>query len=159
MGLVCSCVPQPERHRSSSWEGMVSARNTALVRVSCDAELWWSCLQAEWKMDKEFILKALKESPNLPPKSDFERRFPQSLRNDRDVVLAFTKRPDFVKLVQERHLFCPDTLTGDKEVMLAYCTWIPRSLQECSNGMLLFGCGGHWQSWRLMGTLASLSCM
>lgn len=110
------------------------ARYTALDRVGGDAQRCWGSLREEWKVDKDFILRALAESPNLPPKSEFERLFPQSLRFDRDVVLAFTKRPDFVQLFEERHLYCPGVLTGDKDVMLAYCTWIPRSLQECSEG-------------------------
>ena len=124
----------------------VYARHTALDRVGTDAQRGWGSLREEWKVDKEFILKALTESPTLPPKSEFERLFPQSLRFDRDVVLAFTKRPDFVQLYDERHLYCPGILTKDKEVMLAYCTSIPRSLQECSEGMyscvfVCVGCG------------------
>ena len=140
MGLFRLCVPHqsehdPPRSSSSSWEGAgVSARKTALIRVGCDAQRWWGVLWDEWKKDKEFILTALQESPNLPPTSDFERCFPPWIRNDRDVVLALTRRPDFVKLVHERHLSCPTILTGDKEIMLAYCTWIPRSLQDCSDG-------------------------
>jgi hypothetical protein len=114
------------------------ARYTALDRVGGDAQRCWGSLRQEWKTDKEFILRALRHSPNLPPKSEFERLFPQSLRFDRDVILAFTKRSDFVELFEERHLYCPGVLTGDKAVMLAYCTRIPRSLQECSEGSLSF---------------------
>jgi len=109
-------------------------RHIAMDRVGVDAQRCWASLRNEWKVDKEFILWALNKSPNLPIKSDFERLFPQSLRFDRDVVLAFTRRPDFTTLFEERHLYCPGILTGDKEVMLAYCKWIPRSLQECSDG-------------------------
>lgn len=115
------------------------ARYAALERVGRDAKQYWGSLREEWKTDKEFILKALKNSSNLPPKSEFERLFPQSLRFDRDIVLAFTRREDFTELFEERHLFCPGILTGDKEVMLAYCRQIPRSLQECSEGVYLFG--------------------
>ena len=91
----------------------------------------WRELPDRFRRDKEFILRAL-QAPRLPAKSDFERFFPQSLRFDRDVVLAFCARPDFAKLYKERHLYVPECLKADKEVMLAYCTKIPRSLQECS---------------------------
>jgi len=109
-------------------------RYAALHGVGMDANRYWDSLPPEWKEDKEFILWALKKSPNLPAKSDFERLFPQSLRMDRDIVLAFARRPDFVNLFNERCLYCPEVLTGDKEVMLAYCKQIPRCLQDCSLG-------------------------
>mmetsp|Transcript_12618 Transcript_12618/g.35788 ORF Transcript_12618/g.35788 Transcript_12618/m.35788 type:complete len:436 (+) Transcript_12618:163-1470(+) len=57
----------------------------------------------------------------VPSQSEFERAFPRSLRFDRDVVLAWTKRSDFPLLFRTR----------DKEVCLAYCRQIPRSLQDC----------------------------
>jgi hypothetical protein len=69
--------------------------------------------------------------PSLPSKSEFERLFPQSLRFDRDVVLAWARRPDFPKLYNSRHLFLPPCLSNDKEVCLEYCRQIPRSLQDC----------------------------
>ena len=106
-------------------------RHTSLVSVREDAAAMWNTIHPAWRLDKEFVLAALR-SPRLPPKGSFERCFPQSLRFDRDVVLAFCKRPDFVQLYNERCLFVPDCLTGDKEVMMAYCRQIPRSLQECS---------------------------
>ena len=138
----------------------VYAKHTALDRVGADAQRCWATLREEWKVDKEFILKALTESPSLPPKSEFERLFPQSLRFDRDVVLAFTKRPDFIQLFEERHLYCPGILTGDKEVMLAYCTSIPRSLQECSEGMLYIFVTWvvFWHWWQLLSLVLNLKC-
>jgi Domain of unknown function (DUF4116) len=69
----------------------------------------------------------------LPPKSDFERKFLQSLRYDRDYVLAFAERPDFRTLYEKRLLFVPDHRKGDKDVILAYCRKIPRSLQDCTD--------------------------
>ena len=69
--------------------------------------------------------------PSLPSKSEFERLFPQSLRFDRDVVLAWARRSDFPKLYNSRHLFLPPCLSNDKEVCLEYCRQIPRSLQDC----------------------------
>ena len=113
-----------------SWKEIY--RDLSLDLVSFDAQQRWGSLEPAWKIHKEFVLKVLKESPSLPPKWDFEDRFPLSLRNDRDVVLAFANRPDFVKLFEKRNLRCPDNLKGDKWVMFAYCTWIPRSLHECS---------------------------
>jgi len=92
----------------------------------------WKDLPHRFRIDKEFVLQALRSNRALPPKSEFERSFPQSLRFDRDVVLAFTARSDFRELFNERHLYPPECLTKDKEVMMAYCTQIPRSLQECS---------------------------
>jgi hypothetical protein len=116
---------------SSSGGGGSHERSQALERVGGDAKQNWTSLPTEWQTNKEFILQALTKSPTLPPKSDFERQFPQSLRFDRDVVLGFCRRHDFVQLYEERHLFVPGCLTSDKEVMMAYCQRIPRSLQEC----------------------------
>ena len=97
-----------------------------------DATQVWKALPTRYKVDKAFVLKCLGQSKTLPSKTDFDRQFPQSLRFDRDVVLAYARRPDFYDLYFERHLFVPDCLTDDKEVMMAYCKVIPRSLQECS---------------------------
>lgn len=107
-------------------------RKMHLEALERDTPKVWRDLRSDYKVDKEFILKAL-ESPRLPNKSEFERLFPQALRFDRDVVLAFCARHDFKNIYYERHLFVPECLTGDKEVMLAYCRQIPRSLQECSD--------------------------
>ena len=137
MSFVFSCDRQPEapnKETSRTLMEDVSMRNTMLHRVGVNAEVWWGSLSDEWKVDKEFVLKALTESPYLPPKWDFEGRFSLSLRNDRDVVLAFANRLPFLNLFVERHLGSPDGFTGDKEIMLAYCTWIPGSLQDCSFG-------------------------
>ena len=106
-------------------------RRFALDSVERDAGRVWKTLPAAYRMDKDFVLAALK-SKSLPSKSDFERTFPQSLRFDRNVVLAFCQREDFAQLYYARHLFVPDCLTGDKEVMIAYCRKIPRALQECT---------------------------
>ena len=144
MGLVlgsCRRVRQPEPEFDDDDED-VRRKTAALIRVGEDAQRWWGVIttnKEEWKNDKEFILKALKESASLPPPpmSDCcEHLFPEWLRKDRDVMLAFTRRPDFVKLVlHERHLYPPNHhFKGDKEIMLAYCMWIPRSLQHCSDG-------------------------
>lgn len=85
--------------------------------------------------DEESVAESSDESSattmTLPSQSEFERRFPRSLRFDRDVVLAWTKRPDFPLLFRTRHLFLPPCLNRDKEVCLAYCRQIPRSLQDC----------------------------
>lgn len=102
-----------------------------LEALERDTPRVWRDLHEDYKVDKEFVLRAL-QSPRLPNKSEFERQLPQSLRFDRDVVLAFCARPDFKEIYYDRHLFVPDCLTSDKEVMLAYCRKIPRSLQECS---------------------------
>lgn len=99
--------------------------------VQADAKCAWPRLPEELKQDKEIILAALR-SPTLPCKALFERQWPQNLRMDRDIVLAFAHREDFEKIYYERHLFVPESLTNDKEVMMAYCRRIPRSLQECS---------------------------
>ena len=138
MSFVMSCViqrqpPKQETPRSSLEE--LSTRCTALHRVGVDAQLWWGSLREEWKIDKEFVLKALTESPNLPPNWDFEDRFPLWLKFDRDVVLEFVNRLAFLNSLEQRPFrVCPDMFRGDKEVMLAYCTCIPASLQDCSVG-------------------------
>jgi Domain of unknown function (DUF4116) len=147
------------------------------------AKSLWKHLPDEWKHDKQLILAALdNHQAPLPCKSEFERTFPQSLRFDKDIVLAFCRRPDFAYkkkktknknnpsklllspppeddcdnadsnveddeksdsssddedrgLYYERHLFVPGCLTNDKEVMMAYCQKIPRSLQDCSEDL------------------------
>jgi hypothetical protein len=106
----------------------------ALDALRSDPSCWNSL--PEWcHSDKECVLLLLSTSPVLPEKSDLERRFPQSLRFDRDVVLAFCRRPDFAALFEQRHLFVPQCLTSDKEVMLAYCRLIPRALQDCDEAL------------------------
>jgi hypothetical protein len=107
-------------------------RQTALESIERNALTAWTTLPVSWRSDKQFILAALHCSPSLPPKSEFERQFPQALRFDREIVLGFCNREDFLQLYYDRHLFVPDCLTCDKQVMLAYCSKIPRSLQECS---------------------------
>jgi len=108
-----------------------SERRMALDALERDAATVWRELPERFRHDKEFILKAL-QAPELPHKSDFERQFPQSLRFDKDVVLGFCAREDFAQLFLDRHLYVPECLTSDKQVMMAYCTKIHRSLQECS---------------------------
>jgi hypothetical protein len=160
------------------------ARVLRLIQQEGKAKQIWKYLPEIWKHDKELILAALNNhTAELPGKSDFERTFPQSLRFDRDIVLAFCHRPDFTLkktnkkkknktrkdkqsrrntntnttslttisdhddneddnasnesdedrgLYYERHLFVPGCLTNDKQVMMAYCQKIPRSLQDCS---------------------------
>eukprot|EP00532_Pseudo-nitzschia_australis_P001573 CAMPEP_0168195052 /NCGR_PEP_ID=MMETSP0139_2-20121125/19611_1 /TAXON_ID=44445 /ORGANISM="Pseudo-nitzschia australis, Strain 10249 10 AB" /LENGTH=1022 /DNA_ID=CAMNT_0008118803 /DNA_START=15 /DNA_END=3083 /DNA_ORIENTATION=- len=66
----------------------------------------------------------------LPSKSDFERRFPR-FKCDPDVILAWTKRPDFPRLFRERHLFLPPCQNSNRQICLEYCRTIPRSLQDC----------------------------
>jgi hypothetical protein len=111
-------------------------RRRALDAVGRNATNVWKTLPREWQLDKEFILKVLKESPSLPPKSEFERTFPQSLRFDKEVVLGFCHRSDFKETFYTRHLFVPGCWINDKDVMLAYCKTIPRSLQECSDDLV-----------------------
>lgn len=110
-------------------------RRTALESVALDAAAVWTCLTLAQRTDKAFILTALSQSHTLPAKADFERQFPQAVRFDRDIVLAFCHRPDFAQLYKDRHLFVPGSLTADKQVMLAYCSRVPRSLQECAENL------------------------
>jgi Domain of unknown function (DUF4116) len=123
------CRSKAENANSRDYE-----RRFALDSVERDAARVWNTLAEVNRVDKDFVLAALK-SESLPAKSEFERTFPQSLRFDRDVVLAFCDRKDFSQLYYTRHLFVPDCLTGDKEVMMAYCQKIPRALQECSEDL------------------------
>jgi hypothetical protein len=106
-------------------------RRVLLDAVKRDARKAWSNLSEAQRREKEFVLAAL-TSESLPSKNELERAIPQSLRFDRDVVLAWVSRPDFEELYYQRHLYPPGCLTGDKEVMMKYCRKIPRSLQECS---------------------------
>jgi hypothetical protein len=103
-----------------------------LIRNTGSSHTVWTDLPEPFQIDKEFVLTAIRHMPVLPQKHLFERKFPQSLRFDREVALAFCARPDFAQLYEQRHLYPPPCLTSDKEVMIAYCRKIPRSLQECS---------------------------
>lgn len=122
---------ETEDHAADAYSNVIS-RRTAYDILRNDAATYWKQLPPQFQVDKELVLYVLKNSPNLPPKSDFERKFPQSLRFDRDYVLEFAERPDFRTLYEERRLFVPEHLKGDKDVMLAYCRKIPRSLQDCT---------------------------
>ena len=107
-------------------------RSEHLREVLKDPVKEWKLISQSYRNDKKLILAVLLDAKELPPKSDFERRFPQVLRFDRDVVLAFCQRHDLVDLYFDRLLFVPGCRTSDKEVMMAYCRKIPRSLQDCS---------------------------
>ena len=107
-------------------------RTSDFHALAKDAAEVWSNLPPELRVDKEYILHALKHSPTLPPKVDFERAFPKSLRFDKQIVLTFCQRSDFTQLYKDRLLYVPDCLKNDQEVMIAYCSKIPRSLQEAS---------------------------
>jgi hypothetical protein len=126
-----SSHPSSSSSSASRWKD----RSKAFHAVAKNAADVWKTLPYEWKVDKQFILEALRKSPTLPSKSDFERIMPQSLRFDKDVVLAWCHRSDFEELYYARHLFVPDSCKGDKDVMMAYCQKIPRSLQECSEDL------------------------
>ena len=106
--------------------------DSCLQKVLEDPAKNWKTLPAHYKLDKRFVVQVIEKAKQLPPKCDFERAFPQSLRFDRSVVLAFCGRADFEQIYQDRHLFVPGCLTNDKQVMMAYCSKIPRQLQECS---------------------------
>ncbi|KAL3934201.1 MAG: hypothetical protein SGBAC_010033, partial [Bacillariaceae sp.] len=120
---------------STTITSTIIRRRQFMMLVAKDARAHWKSLPSEWQLEKEFVLHALRQSPTLPEKADFERRLPQRLRFDKDIVLAFCHRPDFVQLYEERHLFVPGCWTHDREIMLAYCQTIPRSLQECSEDL------------------------
>jgi hypothetical protein len=120
-------------------------RQRALLRITKEGASCkiWKDLPEEWQQDREFILATLNNhEASIPDKCEFERTFSQSLRFDKEIVLAFCRRPDFALkktdadqdrgLYYERHLFVPGCLCGDKDVMMAYCQKIPRSLQDCS---------------------------
>lgn len=117
---------------NASATSSTSSRAEEMSRIMENPAENWKLLPDCYRVDKECILQVLKHAPVLPPKSDFERQFPQSLRFDPDVVLAFCRRSDFVELYHERHLFVPDVLTNCKPVMLEYVSKIRRQLQECS---------------------------
>ncbi|CAJ1954861.1 unnamed protein product [Cylindrotheca closterium] len=120
---------------SSTATSAISRKRQSMMLISKDARAHWKSLPSEWQLEKEFVLVALRQSPTLPEKADFERQLPQRLRFDKDIVLAFCHRPDFLQLYDERHLFVPGCWTHDREIMLAYCQKIPRSLQECSEDL------------------------
>ncbi|KAG7337173.1 protein of unknown function DUF4116 containing protein [Nitzschia inconspicua] len=162
-------APPPNSFNVSSQQDKQRALRLIQQPKDGQAKTIWEHLPDVWKRDKGLILAALNNhAAELPPKSQFERTFPQSLRFDKDIVLAFCNRPDFSNnnsshhknrqynnsssnnenntrnqqqeeeqeedrgLYYERHLFVPGCLTNDKDVMMAYCRKIPRSLQDCS---------------------------
>lgn len=111
------------------------SRRKAMELLRNDAASNWKKLPCELQVDKELVLYVLRTSRILPPKSEFERKFPQSLRFDRDYVLAFANRDDFRSLYEDRRLYVPEHLKSDKEIMLAYCRVIPRALQDCTEDL------------------------
>ena len=121
-----TATPTPTPDRQTLLDGLKACLSPAS---------YWTTLPEAYQIDKEFVLACLRRSRALPHKSDFERKFPQSLRFDRDVILAFCARPDFPELYDTRHLYPPECLISDKDVMLAYCSKIPRSLQECAEDL------------------------
>ncbi|KAG7369391.1 protein of unknown function DUF4116 containing protein [Nitzschia inconspicua] len=73
-------------------------RAIRLIQREGQAKTIWEHLPELWRHDKELILAALNNhTAELPCKSQFERSFPQPLRFDKDIVLAFCCRPDFSK--------------------------------------------------------------
>ena len=114
----------------------VPSFDAALQQVLKDPVHNWKQAPDRYQTDKKFVLEVIEKASKLPPKSDLERLFPQSLRFDRDIVLAFCRRDDFEEIYHDRHLFVPGCLTNDKEVMMAYCAKIPRQLQECSETLI-----------------------
>jgi len=114
----------------------VPSFDAALQQVLKDPVHYWKQAPDRYQTDKKFVLEVIEKASKLPPKSDLERLFPQSLRFDRDIVLAFCRRDDFEEIYHDRHLFVPGCLTNDKEVMTAYCAKIPRQLQECSETLI-----------------------
>lgn len=110
-------------------------REECLDRVGVDAATYWNLTEDEWQDDKEFVLKALRESPTLPREFDFEGRFLYpSLQHDRDILIAFWNRHDIHKLYHEEHrqLDIPDSLMGDKKVVMACCKVMP-ILNRCTD--------------------------
>lgn len=120
--------------RETPNEGLtfITDYETASTGVRRDAAKVWPQLSPDLQLDKNLILEALRYSPTLPSKSEFERQFSQALRFDADIVLAFARRDDFVELYHERHLFVPHILQDNKQIMMEYCSKIHRSLQNCS---------------------------
>ncbi|KAL7573183.1 hypothetical protein ACA910_018843 [Epithemia clementina (nom. ined.)] len=135
--LSSSALQSHQHHHasSSSSREQQQERCLALEALEKDAAKVWPELPDCYRNDKECILRALLKSPTLPPKSDFERQFDKHLRLDKQVILAFCQRPDFAQLYADRLLFVPDCYKHDKDVMLAYCAKIPRSLQDCSEAL------------------------
>lgn len=132
VGLLQQFTQQQQHDRAIRSSPSTQLHSVALRKVLKDPVTQWKLLSIMNRNNKEFILTVLERAETLPPKSDFERFFPQTLRFDPDVVLAFAARSDFVTLYRERHLYVPGCLTGNKQVMMAYCSKIPRSLQDCS---------------------------
>ena len=121
--------------RSSLTASERENRWLALEAVAVDAAAVWPQLPLEYQQSRDFIETALDKSPTLPAKSLFERAFPAELKMDPEIVLKFAQRPDFVSLVQERHLYVSPQWTNHKEIMLAYCQKVPRALQDCSEAL------------------------
>ena len=98
-----------------------------LVRLRMDASNTWKTLDDDERVESEIILAAL-ESHDLPTDlQDFPLPavFPEQVRNDRDIWLAYVRRHDFALLHQngnnnedDGELELPPTLRADKELIL-----------------------------------------
>jgi hypothetical protein len=127
---------------SSIWWPSLTSRASLLRTVLLDPPRHWSLVPLQFQQDPSFIIQFLEAQgalPNataqLPSKDDFERNFTPAIRQNRQVLLAWTRRPDFALLYEQRHLYVPESWLGDKEIMLAYAAAIPRSLQECADAL------------------------
>jgi hypothetical protein len=126
-----STTPISQVETGSPNEKIVQDSTTATIDATADRHVVGT--PQKTLCTKESILATLNSSASLPSKAEFERQWSQALRFDRDIFLALCNRADFLQLFNDRHLFVPDCLKADKQVMIAYCKTVPRSLQECSD--------------------------
>jgi hypothetical protein len=126
-----STTPISQVETGSPNEKIVQDSTTATIDATADRHVVGT--PQKTLCTKESILATLNSSASLPSKAEFERQWSQALRFDRDIFLALCNRADFLQLFNDRHLFVPDCLRADKQVMIAYCKTVPRSLQECSD--------------------------
>jgi Domain of unknown function (DUF4116) len=132
----------PPSDDSSLWWPSLKSRASILRSVLLDPSSHWRLVPPELQQDPSFVIQFLQaqgDLPNateqLPSKDDFERNFTPAIRQNRQVLLAWTRRPDFATLYEQRHLYVPEPWLEDKEIMLAYAATIPRSLQDCGDAL------------------------
>ena len=128
--------PQPLASSSLPHSYTPIGWNAVLRKALTDPAREWRNVPEEYRNEKFFILQFLHKSNllqlDLPTKDDFERKFPFSLRQDRDIIYAISQRYDFAKIYATRHIYVPEQYKDDKRIMLSYCKTVKRSLQECT---------------------------
>jgi len=102
-------------------------RKCLLGSFEYDPRGTWEKLTEEEKQDKEFVLKGLTCTPCVfgcpwwyeTDGGPYEE-FPGQFMEDRDALLAFISRHDFVEFLRQCELVLSKSMLDDKDIILAF---------------------------------------